>query len=148
MYVEVRGYLAGVGYLLPSCGFRGSDSCGQAWWQASLTTEQSHQPYAVISFISKDFIYLFYSICVSVFTQCVYLCTACVPGACEGQQRTADTLELEMAVASIRCWELNLGPLQDRPVLLITGPSLRHCQPRTYVFHFLSATGLCPHKQG
>jgi hypothetical protein len=41
--VEVRGWLWGVGSLLPPHGFLGLNSGYQAWWQAPLLTEPSHQ---------------------------------------------------------------------------------------------------------
>jgi len=42
--VKISRQLAGVGSLLPSCGFQTWKSGCQAWWQTSLPTEPSLQP--------------------------------------------------------------------------------------------------------
>jgi hypothetical protein len=47
---------------------------------------------------------------------------------CRGQRRAPDTTKLELqTVVSIHdgCWELNLCPLEEQPMLLTTEPSLQ-----------------------
>lgn len=47
----------------------------------------------------------------------VYVCTLCT-GACRGQKRTLDLLELVVSQWGWRCWDLNPGPLSGQSVLL------------------------------
>lgn len=53
-----------------------------------------------------------------------------VPGACSGQKKASDPLELELAMAvshsvsQCGCWELSPGPLQEQLALLTAEPSL------------------------
>jgi hypothetical protein len=50
---------------------------------------------------------------------CVCLCTICMPGACVGQKKELDLLELhlEMAVSHhVGAWEQNSGSLQEQQV--------------------------------
>lgn len=44
MHVEVKGQLAGVGYLLLPCRFWGSNSGYQAWWQVLLPISHLTSP--------------------------------------------------------------------------------------------------------
>jgi hypothetical protein len=46
-----------------------------------------------------------------------------LPGACRGQKRVWDPLEVELQVAV--SWESNLGPEEEQPVLLTIEPSLQ-----------------------
>ena len=47
---------------------------------------------------------------------CMYACTFCVPGACGGQKRVSDALELELQTGvAMQCWEI---PLLEEPFLL------------------------------
>lgn len=59
----------------------------------------------------------------------VYLCTMYMPGAHRGQKRASDALELnaDRCELSQRCWESNLGPLEEQPGIL-GKPSLQHSQ--------------------
>lgn len=41
--IEVKGPLTGISCLLPSCGFRDTNSDNQTWQQVSLSSEQSHR---------------------------------------------------------------------------------------------------------
>lgn len=45
-----------------------------------------------------------------------------VPGAIRGWKLVSDPVELELQSAvnhHVYCWELNLGPIQEQPVLLV-----------------------------
>jgi hypothetical protein len=44
MYVEIRGQLAGVSSLLPSCGSQGPNSGDHIWQQMPLPADPSGQP--------------------------------------------------------------------------------------------------------
>lgn len=61
---------------------------------------------------------------------CVCVCVCeCFKGvgACRGQERALDPLELTLHIMSsmyVAYWELNLGPLGKRQVLSTTEPSL------------------------
>jgi hypothetical protein len=39
-------------------------------------------------------------------------------GAQRGQKRALDSLELELKVKMLECWELNSGPLQEQLLLI------------------------------
>lgn len=54
-------------------------------------------------------------------------CKACVLGACRGQKRTLDPLEVELQM--IVSWELKLGPLEEKPMLLSIDPYLQPPSP-------------------
>jgi hypothetical protein len=71
--------------------------------------------YSSLCFISFKKCYCMW---VSILLAC--MCITCVPGT-HGQKRVSDPLELESQ--KIVCWELNLGPLKEQPVLLTTEPS-------------------------
>jgi hypothetical protein len=55
------------------------------------------------------------------------LCSICMPGTLGGKKRELETLEVELddCEPSRGCWELNLGSLEEKPVLLIAEPSLQ-----------------------
>lgn len=50
------------------------------------------------------------------------MCTAFVFGACEGQRRVPDSLNLELGTVVCGYWEPNPGPLQEQQMLLIASP--------------------------
>ena len=59
--------------------------------------------------------------------ECFYLCVTRVPGAHLGQKRLADpagTGVVDDRELPCGCWESNLEPLEEQPVLLTTEPSL------------------------
>lgn len=58
-----------------------------------------------------------------------------VPGACSGQKKASDPLELELGMAESQCgcWELSPGPLQEQLALLTAEPSLS-LAPKTWLF--------------
>jgi hypothetical protein len=66
----------------------------------------------------------------------------CVCSASEGQKRALDPLELELEVCE--CWELNSGPLQEQPVLLIAKPSLSSASETGFE---LRSTWPCPEQE-
>jgi hypothetical protein len=51
----------------------------------------------------------------------------CASGAVRDQKRTFSSLKLvsESCKPPYRCWEPNLGPLEEQPVLLTAKPSLQ-----------------------
>jgi hypothetical protein len=52
----------------------------------------------------------------------------CIAGSLEARRRLLDLLELKFQVAVVRlseCWEINLGPLEEHPMLLTTKKSLQ-----------------------
>ena len=60
--------------------------------------------------------------CMTVFSMCMYVHHMC---ACDqrGQKRASDPLKLELQKVCelpCECWKLNLGPVQEQPVLLTT----------------------------
>jgi hypothetical protein len=68
-------------------------------------------------FLKKDlFVYLFiYTFCALVF--CLHVCL------CKGV-RSSGTGVTDRCELPCGCWELNLGPLEEQPVLLTAEPSL------------------------
>lgn len=52
--------------------------------------------------------------------------TMFVPGACRGQERVSDPLEgvTNGLMLLCVCWELNLGPLEERQLLLVADACL------------------------
>ena len=62
-----------------------------------------------------------------VFFLCVCMNIVHMHGACRGQMRTLSPLRLELHVGELprQLWELNLGPLRERPGLLTTEPLLQ-----------------------
>lgn len=53
----------------------------------------------------------------------MYVCSSCVSGACRSQKNVSDPLELELTdgyESLCGYWKLNIGSLQEQPVLLIT----------------------------
>lgn len=66
--------------------------------------------------------HLFYFLCVTVCLH-VCVCVTCLPAACKGQNMVSDSLELEWQPCG--CWDTNLSPLQEQPVLRPTQLSLQ-----------------------
>jgi len=71
---------------------------------------------------------LFYFMCMDVLSD-AGMYTTFIPGACEGQKRVPNpsspgTGMTDGCESPGRCLELNLGPLQEHPVLVITEPFL------------------------
>lgn len=63
------------------------------------------------------------------------MCTLCVPGALQGQERALDFLTLELALAvshHVDAWEINTVTLQEQQVLLTVESSL---QPDDFLIH-------------
>ena len=59
---------------------------------------------------------------------CMCLYTTCVFGACGGQKKVSDFLELDFQMKKsyhCRLWESHLGPLQEQQALLTNKPSLQ-----------------------
>lgn len=54
------------------------------------------------------------------------MCTMYIPGACRGQKKVPDSLELELqTVVRYRVGSRNMDSLEDQKILLITEPSLQ-----------------------
>jgi hypothetical protein len=69
-------------------------------------------------------IFIFMCVC-----QGAYVFNTYGPGACRGQKSVLDSLGvIDLCEAPHGCWPLNLGPLQEQPVLLtpdhLSGPAL------------------------
>ena len=64
----------------------------------------------------------------------MYVCTACMPGACGGQRKVSDFLEIELQMAGYELpamWVLGIEPGSSLTVLLTAEPSL---EPHAYTF--------------
>jgi hypothetical protein len=50
---------------------------------------------------------------------CVYVCALCVYSSCGDQKKVLGSLEQEVHSCELpcECWELNLDPLEEQPVL-------------------------------
>lgn len=64
-----------------------------------------------------------------MFCRNVCMCTALVPGACGGQKQAPDPRGwMDGCALPCGCWELNVSPLQEQPVLLTSEEaSLQSC---------------------
>jgi hypothetical protein len=63
----------------------------------------------------------------------VYVSASCACSAHGGQKRASDPLKLELQIiVSGRCWETNLGPLEEQQVFLTTELFL---QPPSVIFN-------------
>ena len=60
---------------------------------------------------------------------CMHVCVPCAFSAHRSGKRASDTLGMKSDNCELSCgyWELNLGPLNNQPVLLVTEPSLQSC---------------------
>lgn len=70
--------------------------------------------------------FLDYFMCINVLPSCVYVqhvCAWCPRRSEEGVGYPRPGL-MDNCEPPCRCWKLNPDPLQEQPVLLITGPSL------------------------
>ena len=65
-----------------------------------------------------------------------YIYTMRMFGTHEGQKSTSDPLDLQLQII-VNCWELNLDPLEEQPVLLTVEPSLQpHRSPFAVTSHY------------
>ena len=78
--------------------------------------------------------FFFFSLKSYLFT--IYYIYSVLP-AC---QKGAPDIIMNICGPPYGCWELNSGPLEEQPVLLITEPSL---QPPTLSFYELCVDGRC-----
>jgi hypothetical protein len=89
-------------------------------------------------FLICYFLMHFYFLCMSVLSQCIYVhhMHAWCPQKSEEGVRVPGTRVMSICEPPCGCQELNLGPLQEHPVLLTAGQSL---QPPHLLF-----TGISP----
>jgi hypothetical protein len=81
-------------------------------------------------------------VCVCV---CIYIyMDMCVSCTYTGTNRTLDSLELELYMPLCGCWELNLGPVQEQPLLPFSEPSRAPDKLFFFFFFWFFETGfLC-----
>ena len=77
---------------------------------------------------------------------CLHICPLCVCNACGGQKKPSHPLEwgLKSCELTCRCWEPDLGPLQEQQVCLTPESLCLHLHASLLIFHSFWSYGALP----